>query len=224
LTRLVVPPRRLVLPQLTVIQSATGWTASSTPADVTVNLGRAPSQPLLGFTSSDSAVGNYLTKPQTGAAYKWWGPVASSGPLSSYGSSGLWVGKRLGAEQPVVGTHLYSGGVFPDASVVEIAGLLGEVVWTTALYASGTGVTLDAPPWPIWEAGLLLVTGGRFKSGGSGGATPSVSPSQGAAISSTGGGVLGRLTIYRYIPGTRPVVSWSFARSTACSAFAAIMR
>lgn len=212
-------PGRSGLRRQVILQTASQWSGSSS-SDITntVTFGRTPSGIILAAGSTDAALGAYSASL---SGYETC-PYVVSGPNQNYGSSALWIARRstgaVGTGMSFVGNSSWA-----DAMAADVLGIKGEVLWSTHTWSGGgSSVALSAPAKGIRELGLLLVTGGRFKSGGAGGLSSSVSPAQPILAEPTG--VLGAFSIYRYVPNSKPAVTWSFARGTNCSAWAVILR
>lgn len=213
---LVLPGRRL-----TVAQSvASGVPNTSHTRDLV--LSQVPWHTLLGAGSYDGPLGAYIVT-QTG--YEWSHAAEAGGTGSGYAQPSLWVGRRTGSA-PSKTVHMESGattgtGTAEDCAI-EIPGLLGEVLWSGQNWTTGTTLAVTGPKRGYFVPGALLVALARFKSGGAGGLSAALTTGQ--AAYSTHMGSLAQIWLYRYLPGSRPGVTFGFARSTACSGLLAIIR
>lgn len=108
----------------------------------------------------------------------------------------------------------------PLAMFLEMAGIKGEILWSGLTWTSATTAATPAPR-PILEPGLLFVSAAMNRSG-----VVQPVPTHSAGLASLGniGATTGRLTVWRYLPGTQPTVLWTFGGSANHAAVAAIMR
>lgn len=154
----------------------------------------------------------------TGVEWSW-GPMNS--PNANYACAMLLTG--LVPRGPAPTASSWSWTAATAALMAELLGIRGEQVWSNISWTGGSTVGATAAVQrPFRETGLVYVSAGMNRSG-----TPAPTAVHSAgltAIVDVAGANVARLYVWRYYPGTTPVVTWTFPSAVNNGIVAAIYR
>jgi hypothetical protein len=191
------------MPRLAVIQSA-------------ATLTKVPWRTIIGAGARTAGPATITSYSHVG--YEWsWGPEGN--PSATWSSAEIMVGRRV---QALCSATAVTFGAADQIGFAELNGIKGEVLWAKIGNANSATTLTTIAPVPAWyEQGLLFVayasartTAGAPSGVHSGGLTPIVDISQSAS----------RFLIFRYVPGTRPTVAWTWPASNNHGVVTAIVR
>lgn len=208
--------------KLTIGQRQESGIPSNAPTR-TLTLTNFPQFPLLGLGGEDSPQGTY-DFVQTG--YRWTQASVSGGSGTGAGSSTVGIGRRSApVPAKAIATNGAGGGGtgFEESCVIEIPGLLGEILWQGQTSGTSTTLVTPQPKRGYWVPGCLFVVLGRWRSGGASSFTYTMSNGQQPILGPLMGNITGAM-IYRYLPGSRPTCTVVYARSVFASLQALIIR
>jgi hypothetical protein len=208
----------------TIGQSFSSGIPTNSPQRI-ITFTNTPQWPILAIGGYDAPEGLWDISQNQG--YEW-SPAAIAGSTGTgAGSSTFWIGRRT---SPTPGkAYTMQGGAgsgtgFEECCLIEMPGLIGEVLWQGQTSGTSTTLTTPTPKQGYWVPGCIFLVTGRWRSGGASSFSITLTTKQEGSHVLV---MMGNITIawlYRYIPGSRPAATVVYARSVLAGLQAAIIR